>query len=51
MNGLGWQKVRNPDFLTFGLCTFTVTVNENKTGMDRFQDCCKAKATNALLQS
>ena len=23
----------------------------NKTGMDRFQDCCKAKATNALLQS
>ena len=25
--------------------------NENKTGMDRFQDCCKAKATNALLQS
>ena len=25
--------------------------NRNKTGMDRFQDCCKAKATNALLQS
>ena len=24
---------------------------KNKTGMDRFQDCCKAKATNALLQS
>ena len=23
----------------------------NKTGMDRFQDCCKAKATNTLLQS
>ena len=23
----------------------------NKTGRDRFQDCCKAKATNALLQS
>ena len=23
----------------------------NKTGIDRFQDCCKAKATNALLQS
>ena len=24
---------------------------KNKTGKDRFQDCCKAKATNALLQS
>ena len=23
----------------------------NKIGMDRFQDCCKAEATNALLQS
>ena len=23
---------------------------KNKTGMDRFQDCCKAKATNALIQ-
>ena len=24
---------------------------DHKTGMDRFQDCCKAKATNALLKS
>ena len=24
---------------------------KNKTGMDQFQDCCKAKATNTLLQS
>ena len=28
-----------------------VNRNFNKTGMDRFQDCCKEKATNALLQS
>ena len=26
-----------------------ISIGENKTGMDRFQDCCKAKATNALL--